>query len=101
MLTVWDCIKNECNIQESLAINEGERSSNDQEAKEDDNDDENDDGDEDLAAHSGDVPTNPEGTSDNPVQKHSKPVRASKYEEIEPSMADFLYADILPIGHPL
>src|SRR5258707_5361543 len=68
MLTVRDCIENECNIQESLAINEGE-SSKDQEAKEDDNNDENDDGDEDLAANSGDVPTNPEGATVYQCQK--------------------------------
>ena len=99
MLMVWDHIENEHNIQDQSQATTNTHVENTLEAEEDDKNNDNDSN-EDLAAHPS-IPINPEGACNKPTQKPSKPVHASKYEETEPSMAEFLYVDILPIGHPL
>jgi len=65
-------------------------------------DESDNDGDEeeDLDQYSTDIPTDPEHARENiPSPKKTK-AHASKYDEIEPSMLEFLHADLLPVGHP-
>ena len=62
------------------------------------NNDDNDKKDEDLTTYFADVPTKPEESKLSQTSKRK--ARASKYDEIDARMAEFLHADHLPVGHP-
>lgn len=93
----WDWMETEYNICDIVKTEEYLALTSELQTKDDQEDDDEDDTDVALSKYPNNAPTNPEGAIATTKKKDKQ--CASKYDNIQPLMEEFLYVDILPASH--